>query len=213
MLEHDVSLLEQDARLLEHDAMLVEHDAMFVEHDGMSVEHDRMLVEHDGMLVEHDGIVLDQETGMRDQVPLDELIKLARVRLGATQLTFGKQLGVHAQTISRWEFGRALPMHEHLQTMVRLVHPKDRELAALLAGRIGQNLHGLGLEPAVTPAQPVGVHAKRAADAVLCAAAESIDLSPVRLRGALLAAVEEAVAAGLTLEALRDGLRPSKAKK
>ena len=150
---------------------------------------------------------------MSDQLPLDELLKLARVRLRATQSTLGAQLGVHAQTVSKWEFGRRLPTHEHLQMLARLVHPVDPDLAAAIAASMGQNLIGLGLATAPVAAAPSGADAKRTADAVLCAAAESMDLSPVRLRGALLAAIDEALAAGLTLEGLRDGLKPSKPKK
>jgi hypothetical protein len=145
---------------------------------------------------------------------LDVLVQQIRSCLRESQFTFAASLDVSDHTVRNWELGRAIPTAEKIQLMVRRVYPADRALAAELVKHIHQNLYGLGLEPLPVPAPmaPSPLDLKRSANVALLAGAEASDLSPVRLRAALLATLDEAHALNLSLADLREGLFASSSK-
>jgi hypothetical protein len=86
------------------------------------------------------------------------------------------------------------------------VHPLDAQLAAVLAATMGSTLEGLGVvrppppplpppAPAPPPPPPAGV-----VDAVVCAAAEAMELTPRDVRLGLHAAFSRAQEIGLSVD-------------
>ncbi len=109
----------------------------------------------------------------------------------------GSALGVSKRTVQRWVSHDSIPADFHYQRMAQIVYPKDPALAAKLADHGGVTLAQLGLKgpagPALTPEQ---------ADAVVCAAAEAIDLSPRAVRAGVAAAFRHAQKLGYSVDAL-----------
>jgi hypothetical protein len=135
----------------------------------------------------------------------------ARRVLVLGQRTLGERLGVSARTVQRWDAGESVPATFHWHEMARAVHPIDPGLAGRLAEVGGSSLAALGLAEPPT-AVPSGAHDLRhLADGVVCAAAESIDLSPRIVRTALLAAFRRARAMNLTMEDVESALAPESA--
>jgi hypothetical protein len=103
-------------------------------------------------------------------------------------------LGVSERTGQRWAAG-GFPSY-HLVDLARVVHPHDPTLAAEIAEAAGGTLVSLGIvKPApAAPARPNGSDGPPAGvvDAVVCAAAEAMQLPPHLLRPALLAALVRA---------------------
>ncbi|MGH7297063.1 MAG: hypothetical protein ACRELB_19150 [Polyangiaceae bacterium] len=99
----------------------------------------------------------------------------------------------------------------HLAT---LVYPHDASLAAQVAAAMGTNLVALGIArppapppPPPPPPPPAG----DVVDAVVCAAADAIDVTPREVRPALMAAFTRARRLGLSVvdveKALGEGAR------
>ena len=127
------------------------------------------------------------------RMPDDRLVffELARVALGTTQEALGKMLGVSRRTAQRWG-ASGIPGYE-LTKLARLVLPRDRALAVKIAAAAGTTLEAAGMEPPPPPPAPPpdGV-----VDAVVCAAAEAMEMMPKEVRPGLHAAFARAAPEG-----------------
>jgi transcriptional regulator with XRE-family HTH domain len=138
---------------------------------------------------------------------LTALFEQARQALGTTQEDLGQRLGVSRRTAQRWAIS-GIPSY-HLDGLARLVLPHDRVLAGEIAAAAGTTLEAAGIvqPPPPPPAPPDGV-----VDAVVCAAAEAMEMMPKEIRPGLHAAFARAKEIGLTVDvierALRAKLRP-----
>jgi hypothetical protein len=143
----------------------------------------------------------------QDPAHVGALLLRTGVTLGMPHAEVAKVLGVSRRTVSRWgKDGTRLP-HHTLVTLAELAHTRDPSLAAEIARVAGETLVSLGLEePAPLPAHPAAIAALQVSpkliDAVVCAAAESLDMSPRAVRPALLAAVQCAREVGLSLDGM-----------
>jgi UDP-N-acetylmuramyl pentapeptide synthase len=130
--------------------------------------------------------------------------------------TLAEHLGVSRRSVSRWTSEGTRLSRAQIEVVARLAYREDAGLAAEIAQAAGETLVSLGLEAAdvaargasPAPAKP-SIHPKLA-DAVVCAAAEAIDVSPRLARRALLAALASAREVGMTMEELERALRPAK---
>ncbi len=126
------------------------------------------------------------------------------LRLG-TQSELGNLLGISKRTAQRYS-SSGLPQY-YLKDLASLVHPVDADLATEIAASMGHTLLSLGIvEPPVAiplPAAPVpppppppdGI-----VDAVVCAAAEAMEMMPRDVRPGLLAAFRRAREIGVTVD-------------
>jgi DNA-binding XRE family transcriptional regulator len=147
------------------------------------------------------------------------LLTRANAALGLSQEGFGELLGVSRRTMVRWQGGSSGPSYENWRELVRHVHPKNRALAAEIAGELEETLVSLGLEappaPAVTAPAVAQSHARPSppvadlVDSIVCAAAEAVATTPQAIRPALLAAFERAASLGLEMNEVRGALRGS----
>ncbi|HEY3819722.1 MAG TPA: hypothetical protein VGL81_21285 [Polyangiaceae bacterium] len=136
--------------------------------------------------------------------------------LAGSQQKLGNIVGVNRRTVWRWQAGKARPTNAALGTFARLVHPKDPALAAALAAAAGQDLVSLGIvpPPPVDPPPPAvppplaPVQIRLLVDAIVCAAAEALDVSPRAVRPALFAAFACAREASLPLATVEKALAP-----
>jgi transcriptional regulator with XRE-family HTH domain len=137
-------------------------------------------------------------------MPDDRLafFELARQALGTTQEALGKRLGVSRRTAQRWG-ASGIPSYE-LTDLARLVLPRDRALAVKIAAAAGTTLDAAGIEPPPPPPAPPpdGV-----VDAVVCAAAEAMEMMPKEVRPGLHAAFARAKEIGLTVDVIERALR------
>jgi DNA-binding XRE family transcriptional regulator len=139
--------------------------------------------------------------------------------LGMTQETLGQALGASRRTVSRWTALRSSLTDTTMAKLARLVHSRDAALAAEVARALGETLETLGI---VTPAPPAPPPPPARAtptppsghlgSAIVCAAAEAMDLSPRTLRPALFAAFKCARELGLSVEAVEGLLAPARGK-
>jgi hypothetical protein len=132
----------------------------------------------------------------RDSIALFEL---ARQAIGTTQEALGKQLGVARRTAQRWAVS-GIPSY-HLVDLARLVHPHDPALAREVAEAAGTTLEAAGVVQAPPPSRADGV-----VDAVVCAAAEAMEMTPQEVRPGLHAALVRARELGLTFDAVERAL-------
>jgi hypothetical protein len=97
-----------------------------------------------------------------------------------------------------------------LQALARSVYPHDAALASEIAAHSGATLESLGLV-AATPAAPAfdDRQTRLFVDAVVCAAAEALDVSPRAVRGVLHAAFARARETGLSIDVLERALAPA----
>jgi DNA-binding XRE family transcriptional regulator len=153
----------------------------------------------------------------------------ARRLLGMSQGELGELLGSSRRSGQRWDGGRSSPTPKQLHALSALVHPKDPELAAQIAMAGGSTLEQLGIVPPPPPPAPLArpippprppppVSAPAPApppsppppedvvDAVVCAAAEAIDVMPRTIRPALLAAFRRARRLGLDVATVERAL-------
>jgi transcriptional regulator with XRE-family HTH domain len=140
--------------------------------------------------------------------PMPLLLHDSRRVLHVSQNELAARLGVSRRTGQRWTKGSG-PDGTQLHGMARLVFPVDAALAAEIAEAAGTTLDALGLLPASAPgASPSSVvPTERVVDAVVCAAAEAMQVVPQQVRPALLAAFACARELGLTLEDVERVLR------
>jgi hypothetical protein len=158
--------------------------------------------------------------GMR---PIGVLLFDAQRALKLNQEGLGKLLGgVSRRTVWRYQGGRSSPQPHHFHALARHVFPTDKALAEQLAAVGGATLETLGLvvpapapakvapsaplPPAPTPIDPM--RSRLLVDAVVCAAAEALDVSPRSVRGALYAAFARAKETGLSIDAIEASLAP-----
>jgi len=147
-------------------------------------------------------------------VPARELGALlvdAQRALGLTQTTLGEILRCSRRTVWRYQSGQSRPLPTELHELARRTFPHDPELARRLAIAAGETLASLGIEP-IAPAQPAPVKPRLSAllvDAIVCAAAEALDVSPKSVRPALYAAFSRAMETELTLEEVTQRLAPA----
>ncbi len=118
----------------------------------------------------------------------------ARAALGLSQATLGELLGWSRRTIQRYDRSGQWPTPS-VSRLAEAVHSADPALAAELAEAAGTTLEKLGLvkeSAAVPPAYLT--------EAVVCAAAEALNVPPPGVRPALLAAFRRAREIGLRVE-------------
>ncbi len=131
----------------------------------------------------------------------------ARSALSLNQRTLAEMLGISARTVQRWDARRSEPARSDWHAMARAVHPIDAELAERLAKEGRSSLEELGLVGAAAPAPPSSAYElHHLADAVVCAAAEAIDLPPRAIRQALIAAFRRARQMRLSVEDMESAL-------
>jgi hypothetical protein len=137
----------------------------------------------------------------------------AQQATGLRQSKIGELLGVSRRTAQRYA-DTGVPSG-HLPNLARVVFPSDPDLAAEMAARVGQSLESLGLvapppppEPAAPapPPQPAPP-ADGVVDAVVCAAAEAMDVKPRDVRPGLLAAIARAREIGVPIDQVERVLR------
>jgi hypothetical protein len=133
-----------------------------------------------------------------------------------TQAELGAKLGVSRRTAQRWARHGTRVLPKEMADLVALVHPYDADLARELATTLGQTLEGLGVVPPPAPAlppcaPPVPLPPPPAAivDAVVCAAAEAMNLTPRDVRRGLHAAFARAHELGLSVGGVVDALTVS----
>jgi transcriptional regulator with XRE-family HTH domain len=144
--------------------------------------------------------------------PIPVLLDESRHALGISQNTLSARLGVSRRTGQRWSKGGG-PYGTKLHAMARLVFPVDAALAAEIAEAGGTTLDALGVLPPPPPAPPPPVvPPDRVIDAVVCAAAEAMQMAPQTVRPALLAAFTSAKDLGLTVDDVERVLRTRAAK-
>ena len=154
-----------------------------------------------------------------------ELMARGRLALGMTSVDLAQTLGCSRRTMHRWMAGETSIGVSALAHLARLVLPRDRALAEEIAAATSATQVRLGLaplppldppdsppamplpepapplpEPAPAPRPPEITHA------VVCAAAEAMDLSPRALRPAIVAAFQCARALGLSVAEVQEGL-------
>jgi DNA-binding XRE family transcriptional regulator len=146
------------------------------------------------------------------------LLVHAQSALGVSQEKLGQRLGVSRRTITRWTNRSSHPSPQEWAALARLVHPKDRDLAAKIASALGESLLTLGIEAPPPPPPPQAPHpppppprpfppAGDLVDSVVCAAADAIGVTPRAVRPALMAAFDRYASLGLSLEEVRKELR------
>jgi len=134
----------------------------------------------------------------------------ARRTLGMSQREFGEAVGASHRSASRWDAGKATPGEHHLHRLARLVHPRDRSLAAEVAEAVDETLHGLGLE---APPPDPGPRAEDLVDLLVLVAVEQTGLSPAAVRPALHAIMKRACQLRLTMDTAERALRPESLEK
>ncbi len=137
-----------------------------------------------------------------------QLVLEAQRVLALSQEQLANHFGSSKRTMQRLTAGKSMVYPQYLTTLAGHVHPRDPALAAELAAAAGKTLQGLGIVKAQPPAPPPPPPMPRhlAADAVVCVAAEGMNVSPVAVRGALLAAFRRARELGLSCEEMERAL-------
>jgi transcriptional regulator with XRE-family HTH domain len=147
------------------------------------------------------------------------LLGEARRSLGMTQAEFGSAVGGSHRSAVRWDAAQATPGVDQLHRLARLLHSRDRALAAEVAEAAGETLESLGLEapPAPAPATPAaslppapaaGPRPEDLVDILVLVAFERIGSPPNVVRPLLHAVFKRALDVGLTVEAAEKALRP-----
>jgi hypothetical protein len=140
----------------------------------------------------------------------------AQLATRLTQSEIAARLGISRRTAQRY-VDRGVQPH-HVAELARIVHPYDAALAQEMAAHVGQTPESLGLvppptPPAATPPPPaspapqVSPVADGVVDAIVCAAAEAMDLMPREVRPGLLAAFERAREIGVPVDVVERVLR------
>jgi|HubBroStandDraft_6_1064221.scaffolds.fasta_scaffold289055_1 hypothetical protein len=152
--------------------------------------------------------------------PTSVLLTDAQHTLATSQSGLGKLLGgVTRRTVWRYQGGKTSPYPNHLHNLAKHVHPLDAALAAEIAVAGGATLESLGIVlppppqapvPAAPPAPPPidPLQARLLVDAIVCAAAEALDVPPKSVRGVLHAAFARAKETGLPVDVIEKALAP-----
>jgi hypothetical protein len=134
------------------------------------------------------------------------------------QRQLGELLGTSERTVQRWSAGHGAPYHEQLVRLAAAVYPVDPDVAHRLASAMGQSLEKLGVVAPPAPAQPPpsvasSPLASLLVESVVSATAEALDVSPRVARPGVLAAMERAKTANLSVDDLLAVLRPPAVKR
>jgi hypothetical protein len=146
----------------------------------------------------------------------------AQLALSLNQRQLAHLLGSSERTVQRWYAKRATVYPDHITRLAVAVHPHDPDIARRLAATMGETLESLGLvapplpapvvpspQPSPSPSPPErSPFLPLLVESVVSAAAEALDVSPRAARPAVLAAVERAKVAGLSVDDLLAALRP-----
>ena len=158
----------------------------------------------------------DKRRAMRVHHNVPALVLAAQNLLRLNQRQLAETLdpiGASLRSVQRWATGQSRTPDRHLHELARRVYPHDRHLAANLAAAGASSLEELGiLRPPAPPAPPPPPAAvlppppspplppvEEIIDAIVCAAAEAIDVAPRDIRPALLAAFTRGRKLGLTM--------------
>jgi hypothetical protein len=141
----------------------------------------------------------------------------AQVALLMNQEQFGLLLGTSKRTVQRWSAGRSFPTFKQIATAAAAVHPRNAGIAAELAELLGHTLESLGIVKPAPPPAPSSAWSPDevrsfAAEAVVSAAADALQLSPQAVRPAVFAMLERAKAARMTIDDLLTALAASRAE-
>jgi transcriptional regulator with XRE-family HTH domain len=140
-------------------------------------------------------------------IPTLHLLAEARQVLRVSQRELAAQLGASERTSVRWAAGHSSPSTAQLRMLAELVFSQAPELATRIALATGTTLEDLGI--ARPPAAPAPPQAALVVDAVVCAAAEAMDISPRAVRPAIAAAFARAHALGLGVDTVHAALQPA----
>jgi hypothetical protein len=144
----------------------------------------------------------------------------AQHTLTTSQSGLGRLLGgVTRRTVSRYQRGKTSPYPSHLHNLAKHIHPLNAALAAEIAAAGGATLESLGIVlppppqapvPAAPPAPPPidPLQARLLVDAIVCAAAEALDVPPKNVRSVLHAAFARAKETGLPVDVIEKALAP-----
>jgi hypothetical protein len=135
---------------------------------------------------------------------LTALVVKARFAVGTKAEAMARHVGSSKRTVERWFAGESHPSDAQIIQLARAVHPRNPTLAAELAAAAGESLVSLGL----VHVRPGPSHA-HLIDAVVCVAAETINVPSLALRPALLAAFKRARELGFTIEDAEKALTPA----
>ncbi|HEY3817235.1 MAG TPA: hypothetical protein VGL81_08700 [Polyangiaceae bacterium] len=142
--------------------------------------------------------------------PIAVLMSEARRVLRVSQNGLAEKMGVSRRTGQRWNAGRG-PWGTYVHELARLVYPVDAVLAEEIAAAGGTTLAALGVLPPQPPPPPTLpeplLPPDRVVDAVVCAAAEAMQVMPQSVRPAVLAAFACAKELSLTVEGVERVLR------
>lgn len=146
------------------------------------------------------------------------LFARAHFALAMTHGKLGEALGVSERTVSRWHQRGPSLSERQFAALARLVYPRDPALAAALAREAKESLESLGIvapPPVAPPPSPQqgALPVTAVIDAVVCAAAEALDLPPGPVRSAVRAAFRRARELRLTVEDVDSALAPAPAAK
>jgi len=152
---------------------------------------------------------------------LPALLVEAQHTLLYSQTELGELVGVSRRTVWRWQGGQSSPDQRELLIIIRKVHAIDAPLAARLAAARGGTLESLGVVPPKALEKPTEkpdpladpIQRRAFVDAVVCAAAEAVDVSPRVARRVLAIAVARARETGVSLDVLGETLARRVAKK
>ena len=143
---------------------------------------------------------------------LNALTVRAQLALGLPHREFGALLGSSQRTSERWSADESTPSRAQLGELAKHVRAKDPALAAEIAAAIGLPIEVAS--PAPSPAAPSpsptrAISAAELVDLVVCAAAETMDVSPRAIRPALRAAFARARELALDVATLATALDPT----
>jgi hypothetical protein len=157
---------------------------------------------------------------MPDSDPIRRLLVLASHALGIGQKQLGEMLGSSHRTAHRWQVGQSHPTEHQLHELARKVYPQDPALAAQIAQAGDTTLEALGVvappppppplppvvAPPAPPPPPPRPPAEEMIDAVVCAAAEAMNMMPAEIRPGLLAAATRGRKLSMTMAEAERGL-------
>jgi transcriptional regulator with XRE-family HTH domain len=137
-----------------------------------------------------------------------ELLIVARQKLGMTQRRFSDAVGSSLRTVARWEGGNATPSPAQHHKLAALLYPIDRARAHDAALFGGKTLEELGLvEPLPAPA-PAPESASASVVHPAATAAKAVGALPTRVLvdAVLFAAIDALGASPATFDAVRAAL-------
>lgn len=139
--------------------------------------------------------------------PTDDLLLAAKSAALLTYEQLAQRVGSSRRTVQRWAQGQSVPTALNWHNLARVVHPHDPELAAQIAGHAGTTLEALGIvKPAPPPPAPAPAPPPRPAltlehvDALVCAAADALDVRPRKVRAVVEAVFVRAARLGYSTE-------------